>query len=400
MSISDKKISGMLFRSHGRTQHTLITTLPMAEVASYFSTSNLLPQLRWAIDAAVNAKNIEKVEQIQSELQKNAIDHSVSAPLSLTFAVIDKPTLINASHQLPTLIYNSSNTYVVGNILGLTAICKILGLKTFLFSSRLTVKEANQRSELRQRLAMEEVEVRILFDTEQGLNTDNVIELFKKSSIFESSLSLPHLLDGKNLLADDDFPLKPFIDQLIRDADIESYGGVNFDSKHVKTSERYITTQYVLFKFLVGAVAGVGTQEYGKMSKDIKLPNGGSLTSTLSDDYMEKITFFLRAWLETLQDIFLKDRSGYHLSPQVWQALGLVIHELVSNGASLSELEAAGKALGRLDYSKNAIHWNDCSVMELDAKGRIYKNSASSTRLFRGGLFEYFVRIVNSIDNH
>ncbi len=74
LSISDKKISGMLFRSHGRTQHTLITTVPMAEVASYFSTSNLLPQLRWAIDAAVNAKNIEKLLQERAEQQERLLN--------------------------------------------------------------------------------------------------------------------------------------------------------------------------------------------------------------------------------------------------------------------------------------------------------------------------------------
>lgn len=394
MSISEIKISGMLVSAHGRTQQTLITTISMAEIASYFSTTNLLPELRWAIDSAVNVKNVERVQQIQSELQKTAIDHSVSAPMSLTFAVIGKPTLNNASHQLPILNYDTSNTYAVGNLLGLTAICKVLGLKTILFSSRLTVREANQRSDVRQRLAMENIEVRIVFDSERGLDTGDVIDLFRKGSIFESSLNLPHLLDGKNLLADDDFPLKPFIAQLIRDADIESYGGVNYDSKHVKTSERYITTQYVLFKLIVGAVSGVGTQEYSRMSKDITLPSGKSLTSALSDDYMEKITFFLRAWLGALKETFLNDRSGYHLSPQVWQALGLTINRLINNGASLSEMEAAGKALGALDYRKNATHWDGCSVMELDAKGRIYKNSATSTRLFRVGLFEYFVNLL------
>lgn len=104
------------------------------------------------------------------------------------------------------------------------------------------------------------------------------------------------------------------------------------------------------------------------MAKDITLPNRASHTSALSDDYMDKIIVFLRAWLEALKNAFLNDRSGYHLLPQVWQALGFTVHELVSKGASLSEPKASGKALGRLDYSKNA---------------------ATSTRLFRVGLFEY-----------
>lgn len=395
MSISDRKITGLLLSSHGRTQQTLITTMPMVELSSYFLTNNLLPDLRWAIDAAVNSKNADKVKRIQAEQRKNAIEQSVSAPLSLTFAITGKPILTGVSHPLATLNYNSSNTYIVGNVLGLIAICKVLGLKTFLFSSRLTVKEANQKSELRQRLAMENVEVRIVFDQQQGLSTEHVIELFKKSSIFDTSLSLPHLNDGKNILADDHFPLKPFIDQLIHDSDIESYGGVNFDSKHIKVSDRYITTQYVLFKLIVGAVAGVGIQEYSKMSKDITLPDGTSITSALCNGYIAKIVVFLSVWLKALKETFLNDRTGYHLSPQIWQALGLTIHQLVKDGSSESELEKAAGVLGELDYGKSAEHWDYCTVMEMDAKGRIYKNAASSTRLFRIGLSNYFIDLID-----
>ncbi|PMH37794.1 hypothetical protein BCU68_16690 [Vibrio sp. 10N.286.49.B3] len=389
----------MLLSSHGRTQQTLITTMPMIELSSYFSTNNLLPELRWAIDAAANSKNADKVQRIQNEQQKIVIEQSVSAPLSLTFAIVGKPILTGVSHPLSTLNYNSSDTFVVGNVLGLIAICKFLGLKTFLFSSRFTAKEAHQRGELRQRIAMESVEVRIVFDHQQGLSTGHVIELFKKSSIFDSSLSLPHLDDGKNLLSDDHFPLKPFIEQLISDANIESYGGVNFDSKHIKVSERYITTQYVLFKLIIGAVAGVGTQEYSKMPKDIMLPDGTSITSVLCNGYITKIIIFLSVWLKALKEVFLNDRTSYHLSPQIWQALGLTIHQLVNDGKSESELEKAAGVLGALDYGKNAEHWNSCTVMEMDAKGRIYKNAASSTRLFRVGLSKYFIEVINNIDH-
>jgi hypothetical protein len=57
-------------------------------------------------------------------------------------------------------------------------------------------------------------------------------------------------------------------------------------------------------------------------------------------------------------------------------------------------MEVAGTILGELDYSKNATHWGDCAVMELDAKGRIYKNASSSTRQFRVGLTEYFLEVI------
>ncbi len=374
---------------------TLITTMPIVEISTYFSIDRLLPELKWVADAAVNSTNVEKVLAIQTDLERLVSNDSISAPLTLTFAVMGKPNFKGSSNLNSSLRYNSSDTYIVGNVLGAVAICKILGLRTFLFSSRLSVKEANAKSELRQRLAMESVEVRVAFDDQRGLSSADIIELFKQSRTFDSSMSLPHIADSQGVISDKSYPLSPFIEELITRTGMELYGGVNFDAKHVKVSERYIATEYVLFKMIVGAVAGVGTQEYSKMSKDITLNSGEKIASVLLDGYIDFIAAFLQAWLEPLREDFTGNRSGYHLSPQVWQALGLTIHQLVSDGASCEDLKIAGEVLGQLNYSKNAKHWSNCSVMELDSKGRIYKNSAGSTRQFRVGLFEYFFAVLN-----
>ncbi|MEZ9018652.1 hypothetical protein [Vibrio crassostreae] len=368
--------------------------MPMVEIGAYFSTENWLPELKWVSEVAVNSKNVGKVRSIQNELARGIQEGVVTAPLSLTFAVTGKPKLHNVSHQLPTLVFDSTEAYIVGNVLGFVAVCKTLGLKTFLFSSRLSVKEANRKSELRQRMAMEDVEVRVVFDEEKGLASYDIIELFKKSSTFDSTLSLPHLSDGKHLMLEDKIPLKSFIDQLIKETEIDVYGGVSFDSKHVKVSERYITTQYILFKLLVGAVAGVGTQEYSKMSKDVTLADGSKLSSTLSSGYVDNVATFLKAWLKQLKVEFASNRSGYHLSPQVWQALGLVIHQLVNGGASVRKLKAAGRVLGELNYNKSASHWERCAVMQLDSRGRVFKNASNSTRQFRNGLCTYFLQVI------
>lgn len=394
MKLSEKKISGMLLSSEGRTLKTLITFMPMVEIGAYFSVGKLLPELGWVSDVAVNAKNVDRVQAIQTSLENGILNDSVSSPLTLTFAVLGKPSYIDSSDRNSFLKYDSSSTVIVGNLLGLVAICKTMGLKTFLFSSRLSVKEANSKSELRQRLAMENVEVRLIFDDQRGLNNDDIVELFKQSLVFDSSMSLPHVVNSKGLISDENYPLKSFIDQVIADTDLESFGGVKTDAKHVKVSERYITTSYVLFKMIVGAVAGVGTQEYSQMSKDITLSNGKKLSSILSDGYLDHICTFLRGWLDAQREAFVNSRSGYQLSPQVWQALGLTIHQLVSEEASNVDLKVAGELLGRLNYSKSAKHWSNCSVMELDSKGRIYKNSASSTRQFRIGLFKYFCGLI------
>ncbi|MCW8336015.1 hypothetical protein [Vibrio paucivorans] len=382
--------------SRDRSLKTLITTMPIVEISAYFSIDRLLPELKWVADAAVNATNVEKVQAIQTDLERLVSNDSISAPLILTFAVMGKPNFKGSSNLTSSLRYDSSDTYIVGNVLGAVAICKILGLKTFLFSSRLSVKDANSKSELRQRLAMESVEIRVVFDDQRGLSSADVIELFKQSRTFDSSMSLPHIADSQGVISDKSYPLSPFIEELISRTDMELYGGVNFDAKHVKVSERYIATEYVLFKMIVGAVAGVRKQEYSKMSKDVTLNSGESISSVLSGGYIDFVVAFTKGWLEPLRRDFVGNRSGYHLSPQVWQALGLTIHQLVSDGASIEELNIAGKVLGQLNYSKNAKHWSNCSVMELDSKGRIYKNAASSTRQFRVGLFEYFENLLKT----
>lgn len=388
----------MLMSSRERSLKTLITTMPIVEISAYFSIDRLLPELKWVADAAVNATNVEKVQAIQTDLERLVSNDSISAPLMLTFAVLGKPSFKSSSNLTSSLRYDSSDTYIVGNVLGAVSICKILGLKTFLFSSRLSVKDANSKSELRQRLAMESVEIRVVFDDQRGLSSADVIELFKQSRTFDSSMSLPHIADSQGVISDKNYPLSPFIEELISRTDMELYGGVNFDAKHVKVSERYIATEYVLFKMIVGAVAGVRKQEYSKMSKDITLNSGENISSVLSRGYIDFVVAFMKGWLEPLRGAFVDNRSGYHLSPQVWQALGLTIHQLVSDGASIEKLNIAGTVLGQLNYSKNAKHWSSCPVMELDSKGRIYKSAAGSTRQFRVGLFEYFIQLVNGFD--
>ncbi len=394
MKLSEKKIHGIVVSSERRTLKTLITTIPAVEVSAYFSVERLLPELSWFADVAVNATNVEKVQSIRWDLERLVSNEVLRAPLTLTFAVMGKPCFQSSSNRLASLKYDSLDTHIVGNVLGLVALCKVMGRKTFLFSSRLSVKEANLKSELRQRIAMEDIEVRVVFDEQQGLNREHIVELFKNNSTFDSSMSLPHLTNGKVSAFNDSYPLKQFIDKIIRETEIESYGGVKLDAKHVKVSEKYITTQFILFKMIVGAVAGIGTQEYSKMSKDVTLANGESISSVLTNGYIDFIIVFIKEWVQMQNEAFANNRSGYQLSPQVWQALGLTIHQLVFEGSSCDSLKVAAKILGQLDYSKNAKHWANCPVMELDSKGRVYKNSASSTRQFRSGLVEYFLAIL------
>ncbi|MBF4328621.1 hypothetical protein EAY16_25440, partial [Vibrio anguillarum] len=127
----------MLFSTKEKTFKTLISTIPMVEIDAYFSAENVQSELKWVVDAATNSTNVDKVKAIQAELETRVIKDDVFAPVSLTFAVEGKPILDGTSRTLPTLSFNSNSTYIVGNVLTFIAICRMLGVKTFLFSSRL-----------------------------------------------------------------------------------------------------------------------------------------------------------------------------------------------------------------------------------------------------------------------
>ena len=267
----------------------------------------------------------------------------------------------------------------------------MLGLKTFMMSSRLSSKDINKQSELRQRLSMEHALIRVVFDNIGGLAEQQIYELFKTTELYDSALRLPYATHKDE---ESSLPLQPYISRLIKELQLDQFGGVSTQSKHVKASDPFITSEYILFKLLVGSVAGIATQEYSKISKDPVLPNKEKVSDVLNSCYFNHITTFLNPWLSGLKTQFSEDRTGYHLSPQVWFALGLVIHQLAEDKATLAAFKQAGRKLGQLDYSKVAKHWGHCDVMELDSNGRIFKNSAKSTREFRRGLANYFLEII------
>ncbi len=96
------------------------------------------------------------------------------------------------------------------------------------------------------------------------LQRDQVKDFFFKYNRQNSGLHLTQFSQS-----DQSFPLQPLVNRLIQDLDLDKYGGVSTKSKHVKTSDNFLTTEYILFKFLVGAVAGAQVQEVSKMSDDV-----------------------------------------------------------------------------------------------------------------------------------
>ncbi|PQJ62392.1 hypothetical protein [Photobacterium angustum] len=386
-------LNGRLASRAGKTVKSLVTYLPAIELENYLSVTRVYPDLEVFYDAAKNKTNQKKVSEIQEDIQKELLNGGVGAPLSLTVVLENKPTL-SVKGELGCLEYERTSTFVVGNVLLLIAILKTLGIKTPLFSSRLSSSEIKKNSIYRQMLAKDEVMLTIIFDDENGINGEQVRDMFFKYNRQHSGLHLTQFTKPDNT-----FPLKPVIDRLAKDLNFAKYGGVSTKSKHVKVSESYLTTEYIMFKFIIGSVAGAQAQETSIMSKDVTLASGQRVSEVLDSGYIKYIEAFIRAWLMPLNQDNKVTRTGFRLSAQIWQALSLVVYQLVIGGASIEELKRSGLILGELDYSKKATHWHNCDVMGLDSNGRLFKNSVNSTREFRNGLAKYFMDLVsNNVD--
>ncbi len=389
VSLSKLHLTGRLASRAGKTVKSLVTYLPAIELENYLSVTRVYPDLEVFYDAAKNKTNLKKVIDIQEDIKNELLAGAVHSPLSLTVVLEGNPTLITTGKR-GNLEYERASTFVVGNILFLVAILKTLGIKAPLFSSRLSSSKIKKNSIFRQILAKDEVIVTFVFDDENGLSEDQVREFFFKYNRQHSGLHLTQFSTSDNT-----FPLKPLIDQLTQDLNFTKYGGVSTKSKHVKASDSYLTTEYILFKFLVGSVAGAQVQETCMMSNDVTFASGQRVSEVLEDGYIKYIEAFLKAWLQPLQSNNKLTRGGFRLSAQIWQALSLVLHQLVADGASVEEVTQAGLVLGKLDYSKKATHWHNCDVMGLDSNGRLFKNAMNSTREFRNGLAKYFLGLVS-----
>lgn len=387
--LSELNLTGCVIANSNKTIKSLVTYIPAIELENYFFVNRIPSQLEVFFDAAKNKTNLKRVNDIQVDLEKELSQGAIGTPISLTMVLGGKPNLSRTGNTA-TITYDRASSFVVGEILILTAVLKSLGIKTPLFSSRLSTSEIKKKSVFRQMLAVQSVVLTVIFDDESGIDEEQVKELFFKFNRQHSGMHLSQFSE-----ANDTFPLKSYVLKLADDLGLDRFGGVSDKSKHVKMSESYVTTEYILFKFLVGAVAGAHVQEICKMSDDVMTPLGKKVSECLSNGNIEYIKAFLNSWLTSLEHGGKAERAGFRLSAQIWQALALVIHRLISDGASVQDVSHAGLVLGHLDYTKKAAHWSDCEVMALDSNGRLYKNAANSTREFRNGLANYFYRIVS-----
>lgn len=280
--------------------------------------------------------------------------------------------------------FDSRNSLIVGGVLELVAIAKLLGINhPFEPKRKLTKNEVVSSTEVRQYLSATPIQVSIVFNSEVGLTVDDLLEYFLKYNSHEPQFHSPVV---SSLLSKT--PISEFVESLASTINLDEYGGWSRSAIRLNKSEQGIVAEGTLVKLVLGAIGGASPQDKNRV--DDFNTNKGKFSEAAIELARSHIIVFLTVWLDGVKEQFVSDRDGFHYSPSLWLAIGLLINRL--NHSDEDEVAMVAKQLSKLDYSRSAEHWVDCEVMVLDGKGSEYKNASGGGRPFRIGLANYLAK--------
>ncbi|GIU10815.1 MULTISPECIES: DNA sulfur modification protein DndB [unclassified Shewanella] len=368
---------------------SILCLIPSTEVQNYFSPFESLPEdLELIFSELLNSTNQNRIKRLEEEIVHGLCSEQFSTPLSLTIAVSDESLFSKRKAPLDLIRYKPQRAFLVDGILTYCAIMNLLGYELKFPNFVVNQKQKGVDPRVRQMLAGHYLHLTIIFDEKNNLEQSDILRLCK---IFNQREVQLHSVNLARITSDS--PIKELIYQLEKELRLDKFGGMSSKATRVTKSDPFITTESTMLHMILAAIGG------SRLRMSTKTINQLSDGSTIDRPRLERIKpaiiIFFSAWLESCQKQLKYNRDGFHYSTQIWQALGLVIHDLIDNQYSLDNLKRAGSLLGQLDYSRDAKHWQYCSAMMIDIRGYHYKNATSGGRTFREGIARYFIEVVS-----
>jgi len=387
---SDVKILGLSADHSYSMGKSLLCFIPATEIQHYFSAFEELPEeLDSVFSELLNSTNQKRIRKLEQEIAHSFYSDQLAPPLSITIAVgnADLPAS-GLKGSIYSLNYCRKKAFLVDGILTYCAIMNLLGYKLQYPYFVTNQDQEKVDGRIVKILTEQQLVVNIIFNDDGDLDQRDILSLcktFNQRSLQLHSVSLSRIA-SESLVKD-------FIHQLAKELKLDKMGGMSIKATRVTKSDPFITTESAMLHMVVAAVAGNKLRISTKVMN--QLSDGSLIDQPRLDNIKPAITTFFSAWLLSCQHQLKYNRDGFHYSTQIWQALGLVIHYLVSNQYTLEELERVGHLLGQLDYSRDAEHWRHCPAMKLDMRGYQYKNATSGGRTFREGVARYFIELVS-----
>ncbi|MGS0825105.1 hypothetical protein ACVBIO_04775 [Shewanella sp. 0m-8] len=386
MLSSDVQVLGLSAEQNYGIGSSLMCLIPATEIQNYFSSfGDLTEELDLVFSELQNTTNQKRVRKLEQEIIHALCTEQLTPPLSLTIAVSDNNLSTKRKGGLHSVSYNPEKAFLVDGILTYCAIMNLLGYE--LNYPNFIVNSQQNEGRVRQMLACQYLHITIIFNELNDLEQGDILRLgkiFNQREIQLHSVSLSRLTS--------DFLIRDFVYQLDKELRLDKIGGMSSKATRVTKSDPFITTESTMLQMVIAAIGGCRLRMSTKTMD--QLSDGSLIDTNRLEKIKPPIIAFFSAWLSSCESQLKYNRDGFHYSTQIWQALGLVIHYLIVNQHTLKDLEKCGHLLGELDYSRDATHWQYCSAMKLDLRGRIYKNSTSGGRTFREGIAKYFIELV------
>lgn len=382
---STVKIEGVSSQASFGKLQSVVSFVEAIDIINYFSVFDVPAELENIFQSVHNRKNQARIDNIKKNIE-DGLDGAREVPnLSLTFVLSGIPKFKKQTSSLVEVEYDPLKTLVVDGVLVLFSIMQLLGFSHPFEKKRASKKLVEQNSQLRQELAKHSVQVTLLFNPEGKTGKTECVELYRLFSQREGNLYAP-LNESINA----SHPINTYVREIADSIGIDHFGGMNTSSIRSLVSENYITNEATMIRLVLGALGGAEVQDKNKVEKFGG--NVGPLSCEAILLYKPHICMFLSAWLDGVENELYVCPKGLYKSTQLWQALGLVLHDLINiEKATPLQCENAGSALGKINYSKSAAHWENCDVMEIDKTGKAYKNASGGGRAFRVGLARYLL---------
>lgn len=391
--VTTKSIFGNITHTGFNGIHTMSTVMPVAELLRACSFDLIPPHLK------VLYKEIQRVvtPQRRNGFEDYCFKHltgstsvgGVIPPVLIGCMSEVKCTLSDDPMHNDALIVQPDNNFIVDGLNRLSTCATIIGgydnsiVKRSLDSdSRL-----KRRVELSQLLPELSVQVIFIFRVDGALEADDFSQIFADVNGQHQPMSTNKLM--KLARTDDVIACARDIGRLDK---VVLHGGMDEESSRVSDKTDFIITLNTLTRFVLGAVGGYKLQT---KLRGVREMDDGSLLSEKHINVIKKdLLMYFDTWIDNQGDKYSEDRSGFQLVTTLVQALGLVFHRVWNTCNTLGTAERTNviynvaKKLGQLDYSRTALHWNDCDCLAKAEDGtyKVVTGGASSRRHFAAHL--------------
>ncbi|MGR5379987.1 hypothetical protein [Vibrio harveyi] len=365
----------------------LHTVVSIVELLSYLPDVHpLFDTISSSFERAINA---ERTKNWSDAIRLSVVENQPTSPIRATLVINGKVKEKAIVGNYSELVFSQHNVALIEGFHVISSISELLGIPNP-FTQKLknnSPKLGVQHLDLLQQL---EVDLCLCY-SQLGNVSDNVIfKLLSDANSLETNVYTQNLLIDRK----PNSPLITAAQELKSCLKLDDLGGVSFNSKITK-SDSYITTRNTLIYIILGSLGGRNLRIEKTLPKH--LPDGTAISTELIERTLPIIISFLNGWLKGLEKEFKQDTNGFHRSMQIWQALGLVIfHARTHLDYTLEDYYEAGFTLSKLDYSKEASHWEQCSAFKKDATNSYWINATGGGRTFRDKVAQYLVSIIDS----